>query len=66
MAAIGSMIQAVDYSTPLVLEFNEITVLMALNAVGIITVMALSIYVAISGIFSKGSQALSESHFARK
>jgi uncharacterized membrane protein YeiB len=65
MAKIGSMIQAVDYSAPLVLELNEITILMALNSIGIVGVMALSIYVAVSAFFSKGSQGLSESHFSR-
>jgi hypothetical protein len=66
MAAIGSIIQAVDYSAPLVLELNEITVLMALNSVGIIAVMLLSIYVSVSAIFGKGSQGLSEGHFTRR
>jgi hypothetical protein len=66
MAAIGSIIQAADYSAPLVLELNEITVLMAINSVGIIAVMLLSIYMAVSAIFGKGSQGLSEAHFTRK
>jgi hypothetical protein len=66
MAASVSLIQAVDYSAPLVLELNEITILMALNSVGIIAVMVLSIFVAVSAFFGKGSQGLSESHFARK
>jgi hypothetical protein len=66
MAAIGSIIQAADYSAPLVLELNEITVLMAINSVGIIAVMLLSIYMAVSAIFGKGSKGLSEAHFTRK
>ena len=65
MATSGSVLKAVDYSAPLVLELNEITILMALNTVGIVTVMGLSIYVAISAVFKKGSQELSESHFSR-
>jgi hypothetical protein len=66
MAASVSLIQAVDYSAPLILELNEITILMALNSVGIIAVMVLSVFVAVSAFFGKGSQGLSESHFARK
>jgi hypothetical protein len=66
MAATIPIIQATDYSTPLVLELNEITVLMGLNAVGIIFVMALSIFVSISAFFGKESQGLSEAHFTRK
>lgn len=54
-----------DYNTPLVLEFNEITSLMAVSSVGIITVMVLSIYIAGSAFFSKNSQDLSEEHFKR-
>jgi hypothetical protein len=65
MATSGSVLKAVDYSAPLVLELNEITILMALNTVGIVTVMGLSIYVAILAFSKKGSQELSESHFSR-
>ena len=65
MAKIGPVINEVDYSTPLVLELNEITVLMALNTVGIVTVLGLSIYVALSAFFKRGSQQLSDSHFSR-
>jgi hypothetical protein len=65
MAKIGPSLMAVDYSAPLVLEFNEITILMALNTVGIVTVIGLSIYVAVSAFFKKGSQELSNSHFSR-
>ena len=66
MAAVGSVFTAiVDHSTPLVLEFNEITVLMAINTVLILTVMVLSLYVAASAFLKKGSQAISEDHFSR-
>jgi hypothetical protein len=65
MALSSSVLKAVDYSAPLVLQLNEITILMALNTLGIVTVMGLSIYVAISAFFKKGSQELSESHFSR-
>lgn len=54
-----------DYNTPLVLEFNEITSLMAISSVGIITVMVLSVVVAGMAFFSKSSQELSEDHFTR-
>jgi hypothetical protein len=66
MAAVGSVFTAiVDHSTPLVLEFNEITVLMAINTVLIFTVIFLSLYVVAAGFFKKGSQAISEDHFTR-
>jgi hypothetical protein len=66
MAAVGSVFTAiVDHSTPLVLEFNEITVLMAINTVLIFTVIVLSLYVAAAAFFKKGSQAISEDHFSR-
>ena len=45
----------VDMSTPLILEFNEITVLIAINAIGIIAIMGLCIFVAASAFFSKSS-----------
>jgi hypothetical protein len=54
-----------DYNTPLVLELNEITSLMAISSVGIITVMVLSVVVAALAFFSKTSQDLSEDHFTR-
>jgi hypothetical protein len=54
-----------DYNTPLVLELNEITSLMAISSVGIITVMVLSVVVAASAFLSKTSQDLSEEHFTR-
>jgi hypothetical protein len=61
-----SIVQAdFDYNTPLVLEFNEITSLMAISSVGIITVMVLSVVVAALAFFSKTSQDLSEDHFTR-
>jgi hypothetical protein len=61
-----SVIQAeVDLSTPLVLEFNEITSIMAVSGVGIITVMVLSVVVAARAFFNKNGQDLSEEHFTR-
>jgi hypothetical protein len=61
-----SVIQAeVDLSTPLVLEFNEITSLMAVSGVGIITIMVLSVVVAARAFFNKNGQDLSEEHFTR-
>jgi hypothetical protein len=61
-----SIVQAeVDLNTPLVLEFNEITSLMAISSVGILTVMALSVLVAAQAFFSKKSQDLSEKHYTR-
>jgi hypothetical protein len=54
-----------DYNTPLVLEFNEITSLMAISSVGIITVMVLSIVVAALAFFSKNGQELSKEHYTR-
>ena len=61
-----SIVQAeVDLNTPLVLEFNEITSLMAISGLGIITVMVLSVYISALAFFSKTSQDLSEQHFTR-
>jgi hypothetical protein len=61
-----SIVQAeVDLNTPLVLEFNEITSLMAISSVGIIAVMALSIAVGSMAFFSKSGQDLSKDHFNR-
>jgi hypothetical protein len=54
-----------DYNTPLVLELNEITSLMAISSVGIITVMVLSIVVAALAFFSKSGQELSKEHYTR-
>jgi len=56
----------VDLSTPLVLEFNEITSLMAISGVGIITVMLLSVVVAAIAFFGPKGQDLSQDHFARR
>ena len=62
-----SIVQAeVDLNTPLVLEFNEITSLMAISSVGIITVMVLSIAVAALAFFGPKGQDLSQDHFARR
>jgi hypothetical protein len=61
-----SIVQAdFDYNTPLVLEINEITTLMAISGLGIITVMVLSVVVAALAFFGKSSQDLSEQHFTR-
>ncbi len=61
-----SVIQAeVDLNIPLVLEFNEITSLMAISGLGIITVMVLSVYISALAFFSRSSQDLSEQHFTR-
>jgi hypothetical protein len=62
-----SILQAeVDLNTPLILEFNEITSLMAVSSVGIIMVMVLSIYVSAMAFFSNKGQDLSEQHFTRQ
>jgi hypothetical protein len=62
-----SIVQAeVDLNTPLVIEFNEITSLMAISSVGIITVMVLSIAVAALAFFGSKGQDLSQDHFARR
>lgn len=45
----------VDHSTPLVLELNEITVLIGVNALGIIAIMTLSVFIAASAFFGKNS-----------
>jgi hypothetical protein len=61
-----SIVQAeVDLSTPLVLEFNEITSLMAISGVGIITIMVLSVVVAAKAFFNKNGQDLTQDHFNR-
>ena len=54
-----------DYNTPLVLEFNEITSLMAISSVGIITIMVLSVVVAAGAFFNKNGQDLTKDHFTR-
>ena len=55
-----------DLNTPLVLEFNEITSLMAISGLGIITVMVLSVVVAALAFFGSKGQDLSQDHFARR
>ncbi len=37
----------------LVLELNEVTVLMAINSVGIIALIGMFLYLAVDGIFGK-------------
>jgi hypothetical protein len=62
-----SIVQAeVDLKTPLILEFNEITSLMAVSGIGIITVMVLSVVVAAIAFFGPKGQDLSQDHFARR
>ena len=62
-----SIVQAeVDLNTPLVLEFNEITSLMAVSGIGIIAVMVLSVVVAAIAFFGPKGQDLSQDHFARR
>jgi hypothetical protein len=62
-----SIVQAeVDINTPLVLEFNEITSLMAISSVGIITVMVLAVVVAALAFFGPKGQVMSQDHFARR
>jgi hypothetical protein len=62
----NSILQAeVDLNTPLVLEFNEITSLMAISSVGIFTVMVLSVLVAAQAFFGSKGQELSQEHFTR-
>jgi hypothetical protein len=62
-----SIVQAdFDYNNPLVLEFNEITSLMAISSVGIITVMVLSVVVAAIAFFGSKGQDLSQDHFSRR
>ena len=62
-----TIVQAeVDLNTPLVLEFNEITSLMAISGLGIITVMVLSVVVAALAFIGSKGQDLSQDHFARR
>jgi hypothetical protein len=65
MSRINVVQAEVDLNTPLLLEFNEITTLMAISSVGIITVMVLSVYILALAFFSKSSKDLSEQHFTR-
>lgn len=61
-----SIVQAdFDYNTPLILEFNEITTLMAISSVGIVVILVLSLFVAGKAFFGKKTQELSEEHFTR-
>ena len=65
MSGISITQAEVDLNTPLVLELNEITSLMAISSVGIITVMVLSVVVAVLAFFGSKGQDLSQDHFAR-
>ena len=65
MSRISIVAAEVDLNTPLVLEFNEITSLMAISSVGIIAVMALSIAVGSMAFFSKSGQNPSKDHYTR-
>jgi hypothetical protein len=47
------------------LPINEITVLMAINSVGILAIMGLFIHLAIVGIFGKKTDELSSAHYTR-
>ena len=66
MSAITIVQAEVDLNTPLVLEFNEITSLMAISSVGIITVVVLSVLVAGLAFFGPKGQDLSQDHFTRR
>lgn len=55
----------VDYSAPLVLELNEITVLMGVSAVGIIAVILLSVFAAVTSVFGKNAEDMSDKHYSR-
>ena len=44
---------------------NEITILMAINSVGIIAIMGMFIYISIAGIFGKNQEDLSSQHYSR-
>jgi hypothetical protein len=66
MSRISSVQAEVELNTPLVLEFNEITSLMAISSVGIITVMVLSVSVAALAFFESKGQDLSQDHFTRR
>lgn len=54
-----------DYSTPLVLELNEITIFMGLSAVGIIAVIILSLAAAATSVFGKDGSEMSDKHYSR-
>lgn len=65
MSQLSITLAQVDRSAPLVLELNEITVLMAISAVGILAVMVLSVAAAITSVFGKAAEDMSESHYSR-
>lgn len=65
MAKVAIRLAEFDYSTPLVLELNEITVLMGVSAIGIITVMSLCLVAVATSVFSKNAQGISEDHYSR-
>lgn len=47
------------------LEFNEITVLMTLNSIGILALMGMFLHLSFVGIFGKKSNEISETHYRR-
>jgi hypothetical protein len=65
MSGISILQAEVDLNTPLVLELNEVTSLMAISSVGIITVMVLSVLVAAQAFFGSKGQELTQDHFTR-
>ncbi|CAB4630583.1 unannotated protein [freshwater metagenome] len=65
MSRVSIALAEIDYSTPVGLKLNAITALMSISAVGILTVMVLSITVSLLAFFGKRSQDLSQQHFTR-
>lgn len=47
------------------LPINEITILMAINAVGIMAIMGMCVHLAVVGIFSRKPDDLSAAHYSR-
>jgi hypothetical protein len=47
------------------LPINEITVLMAINSVGILAIMGMFIHLSIFGIFGKKNNELAAEHYSR-
>lgn len=47
------------------LPINEITILMAINAVGIMAIMGMFIHLSVVGIFGKKNNELSDAHYSR-
>lgn len=47
------------------LPINEITILMAINSVGIVAIMGMFIHLSVVGIFGKKNDELSEAHYRR-